>query len=59
MTTEQFYAHALLAAFPIAYAAIPPSPSKTIKGIASSAHDYAAALTDMFETNRESFQEES
>jgi hypothetical protein len=59
MTTEEFYARALLAAFPIADAALPSTQSKTIKGIASLAHEYAGALTDVYKSNRRSFHEES
>jgi hypothetical protein len=54
MTTEEFYARALLAAFPIADAATKTSQSTTT----SLAHDYAAALTAVFKRNRKSFQED-
>jgi hypothetical protein len=59
MTTEEFYARALLGAFPMSEAAIGPNQTKTIGAIASLAHNYAAALTDVFQTHRKSFQEES
>jgi hypothetical protein len=55
MTTEEFYARALLAAFPMSEAAIGPNQTKTIGAIASLAHNYAAALTDVFQTHRKSF----
>ena len=59
MTTKEFYARALLAAFPIATAVSTPNQFKTKDGTASLAHEYAAALTAVFKRNRESFQEES
>lgn len=59
MTTKEFYAHALLAAFPIADAVTKSSESQTKDGIASLAHDYAVALTAVFTRNRKTFQEES
>jgi hypothetical protein len=55
MTTEEFYARALLAALPIADAASKPSQSTT----STLAHDYAAALTHVFKRNRKTFHEES
>jgi hypothetical protein len=59
MKNEEFYAQALLVALPIANAEIPPSKSKSREGIASLAHEYAAALTNAFKRNRKTFSEES
>jgi len=54
MTTEEFYAHALLAALPIA---AEKSLSKLI--LVKRAHEYAALLTETFTANRGTYAEEA
>jgi hypothetical protein len=48
MTTEEFYAQALIAALPIALRGHQPEAKPQI---AQEAHAYAAALTDIFKLN--------
>jgi len=55
MTTHEFYAQALLAAFPVAASSniLDPSAQETI---AKLAHAYAAALTETFKQNQGMYQ---
>lgn len=61
MTTEEFYASALIAALPYAQTVNPASrsltsvPGECEKTVAENAHQYAAALTAVFEQNRRSY----
>jgi hypothetical protein len=54
LTTEEVYAHALLAALPIAIER--QSHDKKSEAI-SFAHEYAALLTQTFKSNRKTYQE--
>jgi hypothetical protein len=54
MTTEEFYAHALLAALPIA---IERQPHDQKSEAISFADEYAALLTETFKRNRHSYQD--
>ena len=54
MTTEEFYAHALLAALPIA---IERQPHDKKSEAISFADEYAALLTQTFKSNRKTYQE--
>jgi len=49
MTSEDFYARALLAALPIAVEENKPSTTVERKDIAKTAHEYAEALVSLFE----------
>ena len=54
MTTEEFYAHALLAALPIA---IERQPHDKKSEAISFANEYADLLTETFKRNRHTYQD--
>jgi hypothetical protein len=54
MTTQEFYAHALLAALPIA---IERQPHDKKSEAISFAHEYADLLTQTFKSNRKTYQD--
>jgi hypothetical protein len=53
MTTEEFYARALLAALPIAFEEHRPSTTSGRMDIARTANEYAEALVDLFEARQD------
>ena len=53
MTTEEFYAQALMACLPIAVQVTSFDPTTRKKRVVSPAHEYAALLTGTFTRNRE------
>jgi hypothetical protein len=55
METEEFYAHALLSALPSVIIKNNMEPSQAT--IAALAHEYAAALTETFKRNRNTYHE--
>jgi hypothetical protein len=65
MTTEEFYARALLAAMPKGIEFVnqnqsslrPPEPGQIEMQAAHFAHDYAVALTGAFESNRKTYSQ--
>jgi hypothetical protein len=67
MTTEEFYARALLAAMPKGIEFVnqnrsslrPPEPGQIETQAAHFAHDYAVALTEAFEKNRKIYSQKT
>ena len=55
MTTEDFYAQALMACLPIAVQVTSFDPTTRKKRVVSLAHEYATLLTETFIRNRETF----
>jgi hypothetical protein len=57
MTTEEFYAQALLAALPVAVEKSPFDARTGKSKVTEFAHEYAALLTDTFQRNRKTYQQ--
>jgi hypothetical protein len=57
MTTEEFYAHALVAALPVAVEKSPFDARAGKSKVTEFAHEYAALLTQTFKRNRETYRE--
>jgi hypothetical protein len=57
MTTEEFYADALLAAFPVATEKSGFDARGGKSKVVEFAHEYAALLTETFKNNRHTYQD--